>query len=81
MNNNKSVKLFHIEKYLRDRNKDGLYDAFEYIGDSIDTQDLIMAEEDIYYRAYLVNVILDEVREWSDANLDRIIVDLGVSYE
>lgn len=79
MNNNKPVRLFHIEKYLRNRNKDSLYDAFEYIGDSIDTQDLIMAEEDIYYRAYLVNTVLDEVRRWSDAEIDKMISDLGVT--
>lgn len=81
MSCNKSVKIFHIEKYLRDRNKDGLYDAFEYIGDSIDTQDLIMAEEDFHYKAYLVNTVLDEVRSWSDAGIDKMIADLGVMYE
>ena len=69
----KSVKLFQIESYLRDRNANALYDAFEYVGDSISTQDLIMAEEDFNYRAYLVNIILDEVRTWNDTEIDKII--------
>lgn len=69
----KSVKLFQIERCLRDRNANALYEAFEYIGDSISTQDLIMAEEDFNYRAYLVNIILDEVRTWNDAEIDKII--------
>lgn len=69
----KSVKLFQIERYLRDRNANALYDAFEYVGDSISTQDLIMAEEDFNYRAYLVNIILDEVRTWNDTEIDKII--------
>lgn len=69
----KSVKLFQIERYLRDRNANALYEAFEYVGDSISTQDLIMAEEDFNYRAYLVNIILDEVRTWNDTEIDKII--------
>ena len=77
----KSVKLFQIERYLRDRNANALYDAFEYIGDSISTQDLIMAEEDFNYRAYLVNIILDEVRTWNDAEIDKIINHLRKNNE
>lgn len=69
----KSVKLFQIERYLRDRNANALYEAFEYVGDSISTQDLIMAEEDFNYRAYLVNIVLDEVRTWNDTEIDNII--------
>lgn len=69
----KSVKLFQIERYLRGGNANALYDAFEYVGDSISTQDLIMAEEDFNYRAYLVNIILDEVRTWNDTEIDKII--------
>lgn len=81
MNKTKSVKLFHIEKYLRDKNKEGLYDAFEYIGDSIDNQDLVMAEEDFHYKAYLVNIVLDEVKGWDAAKIDKMVLDLGVFNE
>lgn len=69
----KSVKLFQIERYLRDRNANALCEAFAYVGDSISTQDLIMAEEDFNYRAYLVNIILNEVRTWNDTEIDKII--------
>ena len=69
----KSVKLFQVERYLRDRNSNALYESFEYVGDSISAKDLIMAEEDYNYRAYLVNIILDEVRTWNNTEIDKII--------
>ena len=78
MNNNKSVKLLRIENYLRDINKGGLYDAFEYIGDSISTQDLIMAEQDSLYLDYLVVEVMSVIYVWSDTEIDKMIEHIGV---
>lgn len=75
---NKEDMLSCIEVYLRDKSKDGLYDAFEYIGDSVSTQDLIMAEEDNYYLDYLVHTVLDEVGAWSEGKIKDMIKYLGI---
>lgn len=78
MRDSKENMLKSIESYLRDKSKDGLYHAFEYIGDSVSTQDLVMASEDPYYKNYLVNTILDEVKVWSDSKINKMVTDLDV---
>lgn len=75
---NKEDMLSCIEGYLRDKSKDGLYECFEYIGDSISTQDLIMAKQDSLYMDYLVIEIMSVVCIWSDDKIEDMISDLGI---
>ena len=77
----KSVKLFQIERYLRGRNANALYDAFEYVGDSISTQDLVLAEQDKHYLDYHVDCILDEVKNWDIESIKDMIEEVGGIHE
>lgn len=75
---NKEGVLSCVESYLRDKSKNGLYEGFEYIGDSISTQDLIMAEQDSLYMDYLVVEIMSVVYTWSDDKIKYMISDLSI---
>lgn len=70
--------LKNLEKSLR---SGWLYEAFEYVGDSISTQDLVLAEQDNYYLDYLVDCILDEVKNWDIELIKDMIEEVGGSHE
>lgn len=66
--------LKNLEKSLR---SGWLYEAFEYLGDSISTQDLALSEQDKYYLDYLVDCILDEVKNWDVELIKDMIEELA----
>ena len=66
--------LKNLEKSLR---SGWLYEAFEYIGDSISTQDLVLAEQDKHYLDYLVDCILDEVKNWDIELIKDMVEEVG----
>lgn len=70
--------LTSLEKSLR---SGWLYEAFEYVGDSISTQDLVLAEQDKYYLDYLVDCILDEVKNWDVDSIKDMIDEVGGVHE
>ena len=70
--------LKNLERSLR---TGWLYEAFEYVGDSISTQDLVLAEQDKYYLDYLVDCILDEVKNWDIELIKDMIEEVGGLHE
>lgn len=75
---NKDEMLSCIEDYLRDRSKNGLYNAYDYIGDFLSVQDLIMAEQDSLYMDYLVVKFVSIIHDWSVARIKCMAIDLGI---
>lgn len=70
--------LKNLEKSLR---SGWLYEAFEYVGDSISTQDLVLAEEYNEYLDYLVDCILDEVKNWDVGLIKEMVEEIGGIHE
>lgn len=70
--------LKNLEKSLR---SGWLYGAFEYVGDSISTQDLVLADEYSEYLDYLVDCILDEVKNWDVRLIKEMVEEIGGIYE
>ena len=70
--------LTNLEKSLR---SGWLYEAFEYVGNSVSTQDLVLAEQDKYYLDYLVDCILDEVKYWNVESIKEMVKEIEGIHE
>lgn len=70
--------LKNLERSLR---SGWLYEAFEYVGASISTQDLVLADEYNEYLDYLVDCILDEVKNWDVESIKKMVEEIGGIHE
>lgn len=72
--------LTSIEDNISD-DEDKLMLMFDYLGESVSPEDLVMANDDSEYSEYLITLCTDKIRHYGYNQLNDIITHLNINYK
>lgn len=72
--------LASIEDNITD-DEDKLVLMFDYLGESVSPEDLVLADKNLYYNEYLIALCTDKISDYDYNQLNDIILMLGINYK